>query len=165
MAIKQTDRPAPTPAAKMLERLQLELRDTLERLCLVDGADKVVEVVSFGSRNDDLRVLFRVHDEARWLPVLAAYLTAEDGAAWYSHWGKRYLVREGRLLYGWVVQLASDNLDETVQAVRKMLTDADHEVFAAKRRTDIEIPLPSDLGYSPEQQARVKPTTDSRRLR
>lgn len=153
-----TDKPAATIATKTLEKIQLELRDTLEMVGVLNG-EKVVEVVSFGSRNNDLRLLFRVHDEAAWLKVLGIYLIEEADAGWYSYWGKKYMVRDGRLLYGWTCMIAADDLDDTVQQVRRMLIRADHQVNSASRRTTTTVELPSDLGYSEKQQNRVKLTT------
>lgn len=166
MGNKMLEKDSATPGAKTLERMQLELRETLEQLCRTEeDPDKIVELVAFGSRNDDLRAMFRVHDEAKWLKVLTAYLAREEGSGWYSFWGKKYMLKEGRLVYGWNVVIAADQLDDAIQQTRRMLVEADHEVNAASRRTVTEIPLPSDLGYSPEQQARVKPTAVSPRLR
>ena len=145
-------------AAKTLEKMQLELRDTLEQMCITKGV-KALEVVAFGSRHDDLRLMFRVHDEANWLKVLGAYLTQEDGAGWYSFWGKKYMVKDGRLLYGWNCVIEADQLDDAIQEVRRLLIRADHEVNAASRQSVTTIPLPSNLGYSERQQSQVKPTS------
>jgi hypothetical protein len=153
-AVKRATAKKPT---KTLEKMQIELRDTLEQVCIKEGV-KAVEVVAFGSRHDDLRILFRVHDEANWLKVLAAYLVLEEGAGWYSFWGKKYMVKEGRLVYGWNCVIEADPLDDAVQEVRRFLIRADHEVNAASRHTVTTIPLPSDLGFSERQQSQVKPT-------
>jgi hypothetical protein len=158
------NKPSLTTAAKTLEKMQLELRETLEQVCLTNG-EKAIEVVSFGSRNDDIRLLFRVHDETKWLKVLGAYLLKEADAGWYSFWGKKYMVRDGRLLYGWNCVIAADDLDDAIQQTRRMLVQADHEVHAVSRRTVTEVPLPSDSGYSERQQSQVKMTSTSARLR
>ncbi|MFH1609484.1 MAG: hypothetical protein ABID40_02485 [Candidatus Bipolaricaulota bacterium] len=158
------DRKPTTESAKTLEKMQLELRDTLEQMCLT-GGEKALEVVSFGSRHNDLRLLFRVYDEAKWLNVLAAYLVQEAEVGWYAYWGKKYMLKDGRIVYGWNCVIEADDLDEAIQQTRRMLIQADHQVNGASRRTVVEIPLPSDLGYSERQQSQVKPTRPSARLR
>lgn len=143
--------------AKTLEKLQLELRDTLESLGRSPGQDKMIEVVAVGSRHDDIRLMFRVHDEGKWLKILGGYLAGEKDATWYSFIGKKYLLKEGRTVYAWNIVLESESLDATVQQVRKLFLAADESVTGTKQAT-VEVDLPTDSGYRERQQARVKPT-------
>ena len=142
--------------AKMMEKLQLEMKDTLDALgCM--------EVVSVSSRNGDIRFLSRVNDEPRWLRILSEFLENEEG--WYSFIGKKYFLNEGRLVFGWVLIFESETLDKTVQEIRKLFTACgdivDNAVVNAtaqgNERGVIEVALPSNAGYTPEQQKRVRP--------
>ena len=78
---------------KTTEKLQLEMKDTLESM-------SCMEVVSVSSRNGDIRFLSRVSDEPRWLKILNEFLEKEEG--WYSFIGKKYFINQGKLVYGWV---------------------------------------------------------------
>lgn len=139
---------------KTMEKLQLEMKDTLEAMgCM--------EVVSVSSRNGDIRFLTRVSDEPRWLRVLNEFLDKEEG--WYSFIGKKYFLHQGRLVFGWVLIFESDTLDKTVQDIRKLFTACvdvvDNSVVEAKEggeRGMIEVPLPSNAGYTPSMQKRVR---------
>tara|TARA_B100000886_G_scaffold53223_1_gene32741 strand:+ start:55 stop:498 length:444 start_codon:yes stop_codon:yes gene_type:complete len=105
-----------TEKNKTLEKLQLEMKDTLEGMRFMD-------VVSASSRNGDIRFLCRVHDEKAWLRVLSEFLANEGN--WYSFIGKKYFVSKGGgLVFGWVLIFESDNLDATVQDVRKTMLAA-----------------------------------------
>ena len=99
-----------------LEKLQLEMKDTLEGLGMV-------EVVSASSRNGDIRFLCRIHDEKAWLQVLAEFLANEDN--WYSFIGKKYFrSKRGGLVFGWVLIFESDDLDQAVQQIRRTFLQA-----------------------------------------
>jgi hypothetical protein len=97
---------------KTLEKLQLEMKDTLDAL-------GCIEVVSASSRKGDVRFLCRVSDEEKWLRVVTEFLDNEGN--WYSFIGKKYFNHEGRLVFGWVFILESDEIDRTVQEVRRLL--------------------------------------------
>lgn len=125
---------------KTIEKLQLELKDTLESLCRTDDGGKTIEVVAAGSRHDDLRLLFRVYDEPKWLRVVNEFLAAEKDEGWYSYVGKKYLLKEGKMVYAWNIVLESPNLDETVQKVRKILLKADDGLTGSKKNMTIEVP-------------------------
>lgn len=141
--------------SKTLEKLQLEMKDTLDAMgCM--------EVVSASSRNGDIRFLSRVNDETRWMRILANFLEKEEG--WYSFIGKKYFLHEGRLVFGWVLIFESDELDATVQSIRKLFTTC---VDLVENRTTpqtnleergmIEVALPSSAGYEKSLQERVRP--------
>jgi hypothetical protein len=153
-------------SSAIVEKLQLELKDTIDGL----GCG---EVVAASSRNGDIRVLFRIHDEELWLTILSQYLS--DEGDWYSFVGKKYMWSSGRLAYGWVMVLESPNLDKTVTDVRKILLDAAHSAKASLRRTrpglttsveavlddgkmpgEIVVDLPSTSGYERRHQSRVR---------
>ena len=141
---------------KTLEKLQLEMKDTLDALgCM--------EVVSVSSRNGDVRFLARVNDEPRWLKMLNEFLEREG--SWYSFIGKKYFLNEGRLVFGWVLIFESDTLDKTVQEIRELFTTCldivDNTEEAVVKGSDtgrgeIEVPLPSSAGYSKAMQSRVR---------
>ena len=140
---------------KTMEKLQLEMKDTLESLgCM--------EVVSVSSRNGDIRFLSRVSDEPRWLRILGEFLEREEG--WYSFVGKKYFLHQGRLVFGWVLMFESETLDESIQDIRKLFTacldivdntGADTQTPEVERGM-IEVPLPDNSGYSNTLQKRVR---------
>lgn len=141
---------------KTLEKLQLEMKDTLESL-------GCVEVVSASSRNGDARFLCRVADEPRWLQILSEYL--EEEGDWYSFIGKKYFLNEGRLVFGWVLILESANLDKTIQDVRALFTkgmDIVDQRTPATEKTNleergmVEVALPSSAGFDKKLQSRVR---------
>lgn len=99
-----------------LEKLQLEMKDTLEGLGMI-------EVVSASSRNGDIRFLCRVHDEKPWLQILSEFLDNEGN--WYSFIGKKYFSsKRGGLVFGWVLIFESDELDQAVQQIRRTFLQA-----------------------------------------
>jgi len=161
--IKQAEKMV-VQSGQTLEKLQMELRGTMELLCREPGGDKAIEVVGFGSRHDDLRVLFRVFNEVKWLKVVEGFLAAEKDKGWYSFIGKKYMEKEGYMVYAWTLVLESENLPDTIQEVRRLLLRLDTELNDVVRTKVEEIPLESDSGYSERLQARVKPTRDGPRL-
>lgn len=115
-----------------LEKLQLEMKDTLEGMGMID-------VVSASSRNGDIRFLCRVHDERQWLKILSEFLSNEGN--WYSFIGKKYFVsKSGGLVFGWVLIFESDALDKTVREVRKTFLQAYNTVGGISTTPDVEIP-------------------------
>ena len=99
-----------------LEKLQLEMKDTLEGLGMI-------EVVSASSRNGDIRFLCRIHDEKPWLRILSEFLANEGN--WYSFIGKKYFKsNKGGLVFGWVLIFESDELDQAIQSIRRTLLKA-----------------------------------------
>lgn len=115
-----------------LEKLQLEMKDTLEGMGMID-------VVSASSRNGDIRFLCRVHDERLWLKILSEFLSNEGN--WYSFIGKKYFVsKSGGLVFGWVLIFESDALDKTVREVRKTFLQAYNTVGGISASPDVEIP-------------------------
>ena len=130
--------------SKALEKLQLEMKNTLEAL-------KCLEVVSTSSRGKDIRFLFRVLDENIWLQILNSYLAQEGD--WYSFVGKKYFSNEGNLVFGWVMILESDDLDKTVTDVRRILLTVNDEIARPPQTASgddpgfIEVPLPFNAGY------------------
>ena len=142
------------PKKKTTEKLQLEMKDTLESM----GG---MEVVSVSSRNGDIRFLSRVSDEPRWLKILNEFLEKEDD--WYSFIGKKYFLNQGRLVYGWVLIFESETLDKSVQNIRKLFTacvdivdNSTPEVAPTIEEGTVEVPLPNNAGYTPEMQKRVR---------
>ena len=143
------------PKKKTTEKLQLEMKDTLESM-------SCMEVVSVSSRNGDIRFLSRVNDEPRWLKILNEFLEKEEG--WYSFIGKKYFINQGRLVYGWVLIFESEELDKSVQDIRKLFTTCldivDNSTPKIETKTVeegvVEVPLPNNAGYSSEMQKRVR---------
>lgn len=149
------------PDGKIVEKLQLELKDTIDGL-------GCTEVVTASSRNGDVRVLFRVHDEAKWLTILAEFLSNEGD--WYSFVGKKYMMYEGNMVFGWVMILESANLDKTVTEVRKILLSLANVGPTGNIANDVSVVvddgtnmpgeivvnLPSSSGYEERHQNRVK---------
>ena len=143
-----------TKKKKTTEKLQLEMKDTLEAM-------SCMEVVSVSSRNGDIRFLSRVSDEPRWLKILNEFLEKEEG--WYSFIGKKYFINQGRLVYGWVLIFESETLDKTVQDIRKLFTACldivDNSATAPPKIEEgtVTVALPSNAGYTAEMQKRVRP--------
>ena len=140
---------------KVLEKLQLEVKDTLETLGFV-------EVVSVSSKKDDMRFLCRVTNEPKWLALLHSYLSVEPD--YYVFIGKKYFVSKGKLLYGWVIILESDKLDATSRSFRQSVLSIHEDLFSKqpqqKSTTEPEsytVPLPFNTGYGKKLQSRVKP--------
>jgi hypothetical protein len=140
---------------RTMEKLQLEVKDTLESLgCM--------EVVSASSRGGDARFLCRVNDEPRWLRILFEYLSNEGD--WYSFIGKKYFIHEGRLVFGWVLIFESSDLDSAIQAVRSLLQKSqdiiDEDTMVGGVSVDdagmIEVALPSNAGFTKKLQSRVQ---------
>jgi len=141
---------------KTIEKMQLELRDTLESICRTDDGGKTIEVVAFSSRHDDVRIMFRVYDEPKWLKIVNSFLIDEKDAGWYSFVGKKYLLKEGKMVYAWNLVLESPNLDDTVQKVRKILLKADDDNANVKKNEVLDVP--DDNVQLPERmQNRVRP--------
>lgn len=141
---------------KTIEKLQLELKDTLESLCRMDDGGKTIEVVAAGSRHDDLRLMFRVYDEVKWLKVVNAFLIEEKDAGWYSFVGKKYLLKEGKMVYAWNIVLESPDLDDTVQKVRKILLRADDDNANVKKNEVLDVP-DGNVQLPERMQNRVRP--------
>lgn len=145
-------------SSKTIEKMQLELKDTLESLCRTDDGGKTIEVVAFSSRHDDVRLMFRVYDEPKWLKVVNAFLIEEKDGGWYSFLGKKYLLKEGKMVYAWNIVLESPNLDDTVQKVRKILLKADDDLVNGATQKNQVIDVPDDNVQLPDRmQGRVRP--------
>jgi hypothetical protein len=147
----------PTKPSISLEKLQLEVKETLEAL----GGS--IEVVNASSRNGDIRFLCRVHDEEYWLKVLADFL--ENEGSWYSFVGKKYFMSKGKLVFGWVLIFESEEIDKTVQDIRKLFLSIHSNISPAAALADgeepgmMEVPLPfiKGSGYDEKMQERVRP--------
>ena len=140
---------------KVLEKLQLEVKDALEALGYID-------VVSISSKHSDMRFLCRVNDEARWLSALHAFLSSEPD--YYTFIGKKYFVSKGTLLYGWVIILESDKMDETTRSFRQSILSINEDMIDRKKQEEEKaeggsytVPLPFTTGYGAKLQSRVKP--------
>jgi len=146
----------PKKPAASLEKLQLEMKETLEAL------GGCIEVVSASSRGGDIRFLCRVLDEEYWLKVLGDFLENEGG--WYSFVGKKYFLSKGRVVFGWVLIFESEELDKTVQDIRQLLlgihTNLSPSASVAGKDEPgmIEVPLPfiKGSGFEDKMQERVK---------
>jgi hypothetical protein len=143
-------------AKKVLEKLQLEVKETLESLGLI-------EVVSISSKSADMRFLCRVSNESKWLSLLQVVLAEEPD--YYLFIGKKYFVTKGKLLYGWVIILESDNLDVATRSFRKKLLSTNEGLPGAlegkpgdtTQPSSYTVPLPFKTGYGKKLQGRVKP--------
>jgi len=144
--------------AVSLEKLQLEMKETLSAL------GGCIEVVTASSRNGDVRFLCRVHDDDYWLKVLADFL--ENEGSWYSFVGKKYFMSKGKLVFGWVLIFESEEIDRSIQEIRKLLLSIhtnlrpSAELAPGDEPGMIEVPLPfvEGSGYEDEMQQRVRPT-------
>jgi len=127
------------------ENLQLELRDTLQRL-------KCLEVVAMSTRHGDMRFLCKTYDEAKWFRVVSSFL-AQEGS-WYSFIGKKYFINNGKLVYGWVLIFESDDLESTITDVRKLFSEIGGEENInelSEEETTIEVDLPWETNYWQEK--------------
>jgi len=134
------------------EKLQLELKDTLE-------ATGYVEVVAASSRKGDVRLLFRVKEatQEQWLKLVHQCLL-ELNPKYYFFLGVRYFIVEKELRFGWVLILDaedSEHTDEAVQDMRKLVMRVYLEqtgTHLAARDTailddGIEVPAPQMTTY------------------
>jgi len=144
-------------AKRVLEKLQLEVKDTLETLGFID-------VVTISSKASDIRFLCRVHDEAKWLAMITSILAKEPD--YYLFIGKKYFVTKGKLLYGWAIVLESSSMDATTRDFRQTLLSTHEGMFASTPGSlepsgtlpeSYTVPLPFDTGYGKKLQSRVKP--------
>ena len=139
---------------KSIEKLQLELKQTIDGL-------KCLEVVSASSRGGDIRVLCRCHDKPAWLRVLYQFLEQERDRSWYSFIGQKYMIWEGRLTAAWVLIFSSEDLDTSVQEVRKLLLSINAEIREKDpdnvnfRPGSVAVPLPSHSGFERQLQERT----------
>ena len=108
--------------AKAFENIQLEVRDTIDRL-------KCVKVVLASSRHGDIRFLCRVIDENKWTQILNQFLRREHSKGWYSFFGKKYFINQGKLSYGWVIVFEADDLGTSALEIRKMFSGINEELF------------------------------------
>jgi hypothetical protein len=140
-----------------LEKLQLEMKETLETL------GDCIQVVSASSRNGDMRFLCRVIDEERWLQILANFL--ENEGSWYSFIGKKYFMRHGKVVFGWVLIFESDELDKATQEIRKLFLSIRAnlkrpvvDILKADDSGLVEVPLPfiEGSGFEAKMQERVR---------
>ena len=138
-----------------LEKLQLEMKDTIEGLGLA-------EVVSMSSRNNDLRLLMRVQNERAFLLVLEDYLKLEGD--WYSFIGKKYFMHKGRMVYAWAMIVESDDISSAVQKIRRILMNA-HKELSSEQPAEDEKPadeeisggkMPFGMDYSKRFGSRVR---------
>ena len=101
---------------KSIEKLQLELRQTLNGLCCLS-------VVQASSRGGDIRVLCRCPDRPAWLLILREFLAREEGKGWYSFIGQKYMLVDGELAAAWMLVFEADDLDAAVQEIRRLFMD------------------------------------------
>ena len=142
---------------KTLEKLQLEMKDTLESL----GCS--LEVRTASSRNGDIRFMCRILDEPKWMKVISEFLRPKND--WYTFIGKKFFYTEdGRFVFGWVLIFESDEIEKAVQDIRKLFIRSASIVQAPSaeqadniERGMIEVPLPSPAGFQERLQKRVSP--------
>jgi hypothetical protein len=112
------DNKAADPAAPTMEQLQLELKDTFDRL-------RCTEVIAASSRRGDIRLMFKVVDDARWYKILSFFLSKEREKPWYSFIGRKYVIdKTGNTGYAWVAIFEADDIASTVKEVRSLLLEA-----------------------------------------
>lgn len=144
---------------KSHEKLQLELRKSLDDLGFI-----TVKAVS--SRNGDVRALFRVGDESKWLAVVAKFLANEADKNWYTFFGKRYFLVSDKLVFGWVVILDANNLQKAVDDFRSLLiaTAESLGLFAGAPKKEVEqsivVDAPTGFALGSRLQARVHGTSE-----
>ena len=140
------------------EKLQMELRDTLE-------ATGYVQVTAMASYKGDARVMFRVRkgQEGYWLQLLHQYLL-EEPESWYSLIGQKYMIVNRELRYGWVMIVDGDNLETVITGVRKLFMS----VYTAQTGKTLssgdtpvesegeEVPLPHSNVYTAKSQKNVR---------
>jgi hypothetical protein len=136
-------------SVKNFEALQLELKDTLDRL-------GCVEVKAASSRHGDVRVLFRIIDERKWLDVVQLFLSKEIGRGWYSFIGKKYfLTKEGKYVSAGVAIFESDDMDKTILEVRKIFSWAGHK-NTTNEPDMVEASMPWENKFKSATEKRVK---------
>jgi len=142
---RKKSQPKPQPKKVVsLEKLQLEMKETLESL------GDCIEVVSVSSRGGDVRFLCRVLKDAYWLKILADFLENEGG--WYSFVGKKYFMSRGKLVFGWVLIFESEEIEKTTQEIRKLFLSihANLKPSRAEEASDddgmLAVPLPYIAG-------------------
>lgn len=146
---------------KTLDKLQLELRDTLE-------ATGYLEVTAMSSRKGDVRAMFRIKSgmDGWWLRMLQQFLV-ELPESWYAFVGQKYLIVNRELRFGWVMVIDGDDVSEVITGVRKLIVS----IYAAQtggtlavdsdepEDSMIEVPLPHQQVYTASSQRRVRRST------
>ena len=113
---------------KSIEKLQLELKQTLDSL-------GCIEVVQSSSRGGDIRALCRCEDKPAWLMILFQFLEREVGQGWYSFIGQKYMIIDGNLTAAWVLIFEAKELDAAVQNIRKMFVDIKADIATSTSKT------------------------------
>ena len=149
------------PTKKTLDKLQLELRDTLE-------ATKYLEVTAVSSRKGDVRAMFRVKSgmDGWWLRMLEQFLV-EAPEAWYAFVGQKYLIVNRELRFGWVIIIDGDDVGEVITGVRKLIMSIYSAQTGGTLAVDgedpepeiVEVPLPHAQVYQKKSQRRVRRST------
>jgi len=93
-----------------VETLQVELKDTLER---IEG----IEVLGTGSYGGTIRLKYRVREENVWLKTLMLLLQ-EQGAYELFIAKKYFLHDDGKMYFVWVMIIESDDIESAVTEVR-----------------------------------------------
>lgn len=104
-------------SAVPVEGLEIEL----SRVINSTGFTEVVVVSAKvgGPGPGVLEVLFRCSDHARLAKVFKSVLSAERG--WLTFVGKRFLLVQDELLYGWFLSVTSDDLAPAVREVARVI--------------------------------------------
>lgn len=139
---------------KSHERVQMEFKRSLEDLGFV-------RVRAVSSKDGDVRALFKVSDEAKWLALMTKMLSTELDKDWYTFYGKRFFLLEDKLVYGWCVILDADDIQKAVDDFRAMLIENAEKLGLLagepKKAVDAVITVDAATGFAlgKGQQARI----------
>lgn len=138
--------------ATTVETLQIEMKDTLER---VEG----VEVLSASSKENALFLQFRAKHENPWLKTLFDVLKNVSGMELF--FGKKYFIHDdGKMYFAWVMILEHEDIEAAVYEIRALVLES--LGLAAKRSTMEErnfgtVKLPySTKGWQEKKNRRVR---------
>lgn len=129
----------------------MSTKEHAERLAQALSSLEYVEPISFeGSEHGTIKALCRVKPDklSEWAEVVTSILRKAEslkgqGAQWDSHICRLYMLKEGNLVYGWLVAITAQYMDETLSHL--VPTIKAHALGLAPKQNKDPIPVPSDV--------------------
>jgi len=118
-----------------------------DRLSRALSMANLFETVESSTEENQLTLLGRVSKESRprWDRFMTSLMTAETGfqeadqVFWRSHFCQRYLLKNGRLVYGWNVALRASDLGSALDVIMPLIKGEE---------TSSVLPAPTSSGAS-----------------
>ena len=136
MAAKNRGKGPTVPGFVLVEKLQLELRDALVRFDFLN-------VLYMTANTNVVEAMCRSSDDKRLAYLIRGLLSKEE--AWTSFLGKRFVLKDGKLRYGWVFRFESTELPSTVSRLRVVLADIFDEMnrdMSPQEPVGVSVPAP-----------------------